>query len=113
MLSFFPRDVLDEMFDLTEKVSEGFPTYFLLLLNFMLSIIISHVLYSLQVKISYDCLVGLDDSKPTTAYTINLATAFGLNVTYYFTVYGENTLFFLLSVDIYGVDQFAARQIQI
>ena len=27
MLSFFPRDVLDEIWDLTESVSEGFPTY--------------------------------------------------------------------------------------
>ena len=28
MLSFFPRDVLDENLDLIESVSEGFPTYF-------------------------------------------------------------------------------------
>ena len=27
MLSFFPRDVLDEIWDLIELVSEGFPTY--------------------------------------------------------------------------------------
>ena len=27
MLSIFPRDVLDEIWDLTESVSEGFPTY--------------------------------------------------------------------------------------
>ena len=27
MLSFFPRDVLDESWDLIESVSEGFPTY--------------------------------------------------------------------------------------
>ena len=27
MLSFFPRDVLDEIWDLIESVSEGFPTY--------------------------------------------------------------------------------------
>ena len=27
MLSFFPRDVLDEILDLIESVSEGFPTY--------------------------------------------------------------------------------------
>ena len=26
MLSFLPRDVLDEIFDLIESVSEGFPT---------------------------------------------------------------------------------------
>ena len=27
MLSLFPRDVLDEILDLIESVSEGFPTY--------------------------------------------------------------------------------------
>ena len=27
VLSFFPLDVLDEIWDLTESVSEGFPTY--------------------------------------------------------------------------------------
>ena len=27
MLSFFPRDVLDEILDLIESVSGGFPTY--------------------------------------------------------------------------------------
>ena len=27
MLSFFPRDVLDEIWDLIESVSEGCPTY--------------------------------------------------------------------------------------
>ena len=28
VLSFFPRDVLDEIWDLIESVSEGFPIYF-------------------------------------------------------------------------------------
>ena len=27
MLYFFPRDVLDEILDLSASVSEGFPTY--------------------------------------------------------------------------------------
>ena len=27
MLSFFPRDVLGEIWDMIESVSEGFPTY--------------------------------------------------------------------------------------
>ena len=27
MLSFFPRDVLDEILNLIESVSEGFPSY--------------------------------------------------------------------------------------
>ena len=30
MLSFFPRDVLDEILNLIESVSEGFPTYSLI-----------------------------------------------------------------------------------
>ena len=30
MLSFFSRDVLDEIWDLIESVSEGFPTHFFL-----------------------------------------------------------------------------------
>ena len=30
MLSFFPQDVLDEIWDLIESVSEGFPTFYLL-----------------------------------------------------------------------------------
>ena len=33
MLSFFPRDVLDEIWDLFESVSEGLLTYSLLNLN--------------------------------------------------------------------------------
>ena len=28
VLSLFPRDVLDEIWDLIESVSEGFPSYF-------------------------------------------------------------------------------------
>ena len=28
MLSFFPRGVLDEILNLNESVSEGFPSYF-------------------------------------------------------------------------------------
>ena len=33
MLSFFPRDVLDEIWDLIEPVLEGFPTYSLVFLT--------------------------------------------------------------------------------
>ena len=33
VLSFFPQDVLDEIWDLIESVSEGFPTYLLLDFN--------------------------------------------------------------------------------
>ena len=32
MLSFFPRDVLDEIWDLIEPVSEGFPTYSIIII---------------------------------------------------------------------------------
>ena len=34
MLSFFPRDVLNEIWDLIESVSKGFPTYSLDILFF-------------------------------------------------------------------------------
>ena len=36
VLSFFPLDVLDEIWDLIESVSEGFPTYFWLNMAFCL-----------------------------------------------------------------------------
>ena len=37
MLSFFRLDVLDEIWDLTESVSEGFPTYSYIGYSFYLS----------------------------------------------------------------------------
>ena len=36
MLSFFPRDVLNEILDLIESVSEGFPSYSLVYLSLLL-----------------------------------------------------------------------------
>ena len=33
VLSFFPRDVLDEILNLIESVSEDFPSYFCVTLN--------------------------------------------------------------------------------
>ena len=36
VLSFFPRDVLDEILDLIESVSDGFPTYSFRMLFFLL-----------------------------------------------------------------------------
>ena len=36
VLSFFPRDVLDEILNLIESVSEDFPSYFCLLRHFYL-----------------------------------------------------------------------------
>ena len=36
VLSFFSRDVLDEILHLTESVSEGFRTYFDILSHFLL-----------------------------------------------------------------------------
>ena len=33
VLSFFPRDVLDEILNLIESVSEDFPSYFFIFLN--------------------------------------------------------------------------------
>ena len=38
MLSFFPRDVLDEIWDLIESVSEGFPIYSSILLEELIAI---------------------------------------------------------------------------
>ena len=34
MSPFFPRDVLDEIWDLIESVSEGFPTYYFMMLDY-------------------------------------------------------------------------------
>ena len=45
MLSFFPRDVLDEIWDLTESVSEGFPSYFSYLL---IQSVAKHLCYKLS-----------------------------------------------------------------
>ena len=33
VLSFFPRDVLDEILNLIESVSEGFPSYSIIIIN--------------------------------------------------------------------------------
>ena len=52
MLSFSPRDVLDEIWDLIESVSEGFPTYSLI----MLFMIITHS--TVSIWSSYNRLVG-------------------------------------------------------
>ena len=40
MLSFLPRDVLDEILDLIESVSEGFPTYFYVTIFWPLAIVL-------------------------------------------------------------------------
>ena len=45
MLSFFPRDVLDEIVDLIESVSGGFPTYSFILLSFLEFVEIRHMNY--------------------------------------------------------------------
>ena len=39
MLSFFPRDALDEILDLFESVSEGFPSYSLFYLSYDVAVI--------------------------------------------------------------------------
>ena len=49
VLSFFPRDVLDEILDLTESVSESFPTYSY------------EVLSKYQCVITYNGLIGKSD----------------------------------------------------
>ena len=37
MLSFFPRDILDEILDLIESVSEGFSTYSFLFITWFIN----------------------------------------------------------------------------
>ena len=49
VLSFFPRDVLDEILDLIESVSESFPTYSY------------EVLSKYQCVITYNGLIGKSD----------------------------------------------------
>ena len=45
MLSFFPRDVLDEILDLIESVSEGFPIYSYVCFDGGRSNRVSHVMH--------------------------------------------------------------------
>ena len=40
MLFFFPRGVLDEILNLIESVSEGFPSYFMILVDIAVRLII-------------------------------------------------------------------------
>ena len=44
MLSFFPRDVLDEILNLIESVSEGFPSYSFNWLSLVMSLTASFVM---------------------------------------------------------------------
>ena len=44
MLSFFPRDVLDEIWDLIDSVSEGFPFYSYLLNNSKSELILYYII---------------------------------------------------------------------
>ena len=43
VLSFFPRDVLDEILNLIESVSEDFPSYSCILINRQLGALLDHV----------------------------------------------------------------------
>ena len=51
MLSFFPRDVLDEILNLIESISEGFPTYSCYLKGYSHNKII--ILFSRRVAIRF------------------------------------------------------------
>ena len=52
VLSFFPRGGLDEILNLIESVSEGFPSYSCLLIMFYLSVKFAESRFScLQVRI--------------------------------------------------------------
>ena len=61
MLSFFPRDVLDEIMDLIGSVSEGFPTYFCiseLLCLCCVEILKNLHVHPLIITILRDCLAN-------------------------------------------------------
>ena len=51
MLSFFQQDVLDEILDLIESVSEGFPTYSLIIFTCL------RLIYSVVRKNVYNLAV--------------------------------------------------------
>ena len=58
MLSFIPRDVLDEIWNLIESVSEGFPTYLIVrqeISNFDSSVVV-HELELAVNRALYGCL---------------------------------------------------------
>ena len=63
MLSFFPRDVLDEILNLIESVSEGLPTYSLLYSNYISDQV--HFIYNSKatksfIDIDLDCIHKLE-----------------------------------------------------
>ena len=51
VLSFFPRDVLDEILKLIESVSEDFPSYSCMLLWFMIGLTLLVVSYKMCVSV--------------------------------------------------------------
>ena len=53
VLSFFPRDVLDEIWDLIGSVSEGFPTYFFIFCVFKV------LQCRFEIKFEYQLLLHL------------------------------------------------------
>ena len=56
VLSFFPLDVLDEIWDLIESVSEGFLTYFWMDLNARVKVNFARVDVNFQtVTVTYFC----------------------------------------------------------
>ena len=63
MLSFFPRDVLDEILNLIESVSEGFPTYSYCfpsnLRHLGMQPIVIDVIFPIRFANIYECLTVL------------------------------------------------------
>ena len=53
MLLFFPRDVLDDILNLTESVSEGFPTYFYIVTYRSTSVARTLMLFTIAISNSF------------------------------------------------------------
>ena len=66
VLSFFPRDVLDEILNLIESVSEDFPSYSLIVINYQENTSMRYT-YDLGLKIPFlnwvKCVTRTSDRK--------------------------------------------------
>ena len=101
MLSIFPRGVLDEILNLIESVSEGFPSYSLILSNHQEGSVQSINNYPFSNDFTVDNIMARADEgydRQQTAFRLNLE--FGLIVVNtdsgeyrYFTPYSNAELF--------------------
>ena len=104
MLSFFPRDVLDEILNLIESVSEGFPSYFFL--TFCRHFSFFYVSSSISV-FAGDLLPDIVKSPPTFSAEkdIPLLISFDSFEKYFFTLITFAYAFSLFPT-IFGVEIF-------